>query len=838
MNHELLVFNRQTPHLIPAGAPRPRKEVIHLPGLSEQSTSIEPKLQRLTSAIECHRAALQKEIQGLEPESVIVFEVVGDVESFAKAVKNAGMEWMGDWDELVDADEHFYVTDNRAKPLHEKLYFSMTDNTALHQMLILWERYKRGERRFPRGLTGFRDVFDRLKDVRLWNANDRFEETGIADVWASLLRDNSESICFEIELWYRNNEQKRQEAERVIRRIIDGFGGRIVGSSVYTEISYHGLIAECPAGGIQQMLDDPNNSLFNANQVMWIRATGQTIAHRESSDGTGEEADTSEFPVRGPLVALFDGLPMSGHTLLHDRVDINDVDNYEETYQAQERCHGTEMASIIIHGDLNNRLPPLDSILYVRPIMRPRRLPNGNVDEIVPDNKLFVDVLHEAILEIVNNPDLQTIKIINLSIGDTSRPFSYLMSPAAKMLDYLSEKYGILFIVSSGNAPCILDLPMTIEEYRNLSTPQKYTAVYNYLWQKQSDMRILAPAESLNAITVGALSLDYSSAATMGDDVVDVVPVGSVAPYSRFGGGYGRAIKPDIVNLGGRMFYSLLGTSSSDARFRPKTITNLGPGIKTAIPTNGLTGTAHSFGTSQATALTSRMCADLHNCLMHTPNLNIPPDYEAVALKAMLIHSCSWIGIGEGMMSGYVPLKGNARRPGVAKWIGYGRPLPEISSYCTDQRVTMIGYGSLNQNQQVELLFPLPPCLVALVAKKRLTITLAWMTPIASNRKDYREAKMSFSSSAEIIVNKNRVDADSNSSVRGTVQHEVYEEESASTYEHDGNLTIIVSCKKDSRLSSSVKYAIMATLEVPQETHLPLYQDVSVKLQEQVAVGI
>lgn len=837
MNHDLLVFQHKEPHAIPLGVPRPRRETIHLPSVDDQGEHIGPKLQRLTNAIESHRAVMQREIQGLEPESVIVFEVVGSVESFASAVRKAGMEWLGDWDETGDADERFFYADDEGKNLTEKFYFTMTDHTALHQLLSLWERYKRGEKRFPKGLTGFRDVFGRLKDIRLWDAYDRFVETGVADVWRTLLLSNSEKICFEIELWYRDNERKQQEAQTAVSHIIGRYGGRIVKSSVYTEISYHGLLAECPAEGIRQMMENQDNDLFNANQVMWIRPTGQTIARYEASDAVEENYDNAPLPAREPLVALFDGLPLAGHTLLHDRIDIHDVEGYEDDYQAQERLHGTEMASIILHGDLNNRLHPLSSMLYVRPMMRPFRHQEGRFEELVPDNKLFVDVIHQAVLEIVNNPALSSIKIINLSIGDERRPFSYVMSPTAKMLDYLSEKYGILFVVSAGNAPYPLDLPMTIGEYRSMCETDKYKAIYNYLWQQQADTRILSPAESMNAITVGSLSMDNALAVPNGD-VVDVVPAGSVAPYSRFGGGYGKAIKPDVVNFGGRMFYTLLGTRNSDAHFLPKIkpAINCGPGIKTAVPTNGLTGTAYSFGTSHATAMTTRMCADLHDVLLATPNLNIPVEYEAVALKAMLIHSCMWGRMGVDMKEQFVPITGQSLRPGVAKWIGYGRPVFEISSYCTDQRVTLIGYGSLLQNQQVELQFPLPPSLVAQVVDKRLTITLAWMTPVASDRKDYREAKLSFASPVEMLVDKTTVDADSRSTHRGTIQHEVYEGHTASTYEQDGNLMIQLSCRKDKRLTTPVRYAILATLEVPQASQLPLYHEVAVKLQEQVAV--
>ncbi len=839
MNHELLVFSRREPHLIPVGIPRPRTLNLHLPDRESQGGRIGPKLQRLSETIENHRAVIQREIQGLEPESVIVFEVVGSVESFVIAVRTAGMEWMGDWDDIGSADDNFYIEGNRDRTLQQKLYFTMTDHAALQQMLNLWNIYQRGDQSFPRGLTGFRDVFARLRDVRLWDVRDRFVETGVADVWADLLRNHVETIRFEIELWYRDQEDKRREAESVVRGIIDSYGGRVISSSIYSEISYHGLLAECPAVGIREMMDNQDNALFDANQVMWIRATGQTLARSDLSEIAEEIMPESTLPAREPVVALFDGLPLSGHALIHDRIEINDIYSIEGQYEVLDRKHGTEMASIIIHGDLNNRQMPLSSLLYVCPILHPVRTVDGSVDEVVPDDKLFVDVIHEAVLEIVNNPAYNSIRIINLSIGDTRRPFSNVMSPTAKMLDYLSAEYGLLFVVSAGNATFRLDLPMTIGQYQALSDDEKYKAIYKYLWQQQADMRLLSPAESLNSITVGALSLDSSPASPNGT-TLNIVPFGSVAPYSRYGGGFGRAIKPDIVNVGGQMFYSLLGTSSSNANFWPlaNANKNVGPGIKTAAPSNGLTGTAYSCGTSHAAAMTTRLCADLYGKLRTIPNLNIPPEFEAVAVKAMLLHCCSWQQMGNDMKEMYVPLTGLQLRPGVAKWIGYGCPIPEISMSCTDQRVTLIGFGSLNQNEQVELDFPLPPCLVAQVVNKRLSITLAWMTPIASNRKDYREAKLVFSSPVDVIVDPGTVEADLYSTLRGTVQHEVFVGSSASTFERDGNLGIKVSCKKDDRLRSPVKYVIMATLEVPQVSQLPLYQEVSVKLQEQLQVGV
>ena len=831
MTHDLLVFGHRQVRTIPVGKPRSQGNDIHFPTVDQQGQRISPQLERLADAFNNRRATVQREIQGLEPESVIVFEVANGVDSFISAVQKAGMEWMGDWDSMVDADDDFYVDEEHVKKIPEKLYFTMTDQRALEQMLSLWEKYLAGDI-LDRGFTAFRDVFAQLRKVRLWNANDRFTDTGVSTVWEDALNHNYDTIRFEIELWFRENTDKRIQAQQAVTQIIESYGGRVLQVSLHPEIAYHGMIAECPADGIRDMMNKPNNPLFNADQVMWIRATGQAMVHTETSEVEQPAASSCQLPIDPPVVALFDGLPMAGHVKLNDRLVINDADGYEDNYPAQARKHGTEMASVILHGDLSRPLPPLHSRLYVRPIMRP----NAQGNEAIPDDKLFVDVIHQAVMEIVNDPEFRSsVRIVNISVGDLMRPFLYVMSPVAKMLDYLGERYNLLFLVSAGNESSTLELPMTFGDYNQLSDQDKYKAVYAYLWEQQASMRVLAPAESVNSVTVGAFSFDYSSPTPVAD-IVDVVPNGSVTTYSRFGGGFRRSIKPDLVNMGGRLFYSTLGTSMSDAQLRPsRARIGQGPGIKIAVPTGGLTGEAYSCGTSHATALTSRHCADLLDSLRVIPGLDIPSEYEATAIKAMLIHSCSWNNMFD--IRTCLPFDGRMSRKEALKWVGYGAPRPEMSMYCTDQRVTLIGYGSLNSGYQEDLLFPLPPCLNSQRINKRLTITLAWMSPIAANRKNYRVAKMDFNPKNNPLMGNNNQDSDVYTSKRGTIQHQVFEDSAANVFKQDDNIAITVSCRKEPLLRSSVKYVLLATLEVAEETQYPIYEEVALKLQGQVQVG-
>ena len=242
-------------------------------------------------------------------------------------------------------------------------------------------------------------------------------------------------------------------------------------------------------------------------------------------------------------------------------------------------------------------------------------------------------------------------------------------------------------------------------------------------------------------------------------------------------------------------------------------------------------------GTSNSTALASRLCAQLLENLHRY--IAVPSDYDAVAAKCLFIHSCDWGNLGKELQIKYVPQSGKEKEK-VARWIGYGYPIIEKSLFCEDNRVTLVGYGSISQNNYVEFRFPLPNCLQAQHLEKKLTITLAWMSPIDVNTKKYRLANLEFKSNCDDVglVQSTRQEADNNISRRGTVQHEVFKGSSASAYEDGTDLVIKVLCKKEDKLSVPIKYVLMATLEVAPEAGLPIYQEVAARLQNPVGIGI
>lgn len=833
MSKAILTLKRGDAHAIPTGRP---KVILppHHPSVQTQTQRIGPKLQVLRDTMESQRAVIHQNINNIEPEMVLVFEVAGNINNFIKAAQRVGMEWLGDIDHEAAPDDEFYNIRNDRRietPINEKFYLTLTNSVALNQLLTLWNKYINGQP-FPTGFTPFKDLFSQLKDIRKWNFQDRFIATNVIEVWKEILESHPENITFEIELWFRSTPQKRVEAENIIRNILEGYEGEIVKSSIYENIAYHGLIAKCPAPQIQRMIENMDNDLVNAEQIMWIRASGQICAKSVIEESFNSEIDLPNEPLGSPSIALLDGLPLANHGLLRDRIIINDVEEYEEVYPANQRFHGTTMSSLIIHGDLNNPLSPLKEKLYVRPIMKPV----SPEIEGIPDEELFVDVIHRAVKEIIDSPELSSIRIINLSIGNPNRPFFNALSPEAKMLDWLSQKYNLLFLVSSGNRSQDFYFDINIGDFKNLSDHERQKLLYEYLWNDSSNMRIISPSESINALTIGAIHKDFVIP-PLRPGIIDPIHEGYPALYSCFGGGSERSIKPDCVNIGGRNFYSHLDVDSMPAKLSlTRIINSTGPGLKVAIPSDGLNGTAYTFGTSNATALSSRVCANLLQIVRTIPNLELPADYEAIAVKAMFIHSCRWGEMGYDIMENYVPPISRKQRQETLRMIGYGYPDPNNSLLCTDQRITLIGYGNIGQNQQIEFSFPLPPSLISKAIKKRITITLAWFSPINPRGKNYRLAKLSFDTINNVIAD-NRSEADAYNSKHGTVQHEIFEGKHASVFEDGDEFKVLIRCKKDEELLRPVKFVTLITLEVAPSTLLPIYEEIEARIRPQVQIG-
>ena len=289
---------------------------VHRPDPARQGVRLSPMFNQLQQTFAARKVELQQTIAGIEPEQVLVIETVNGVADFAKAVKLIdGMEWMGELegDEIIPDQDFFYERDP-SKTLDGRLYFVMTNQRALDEMLSLWKRYQvNPSMEFERGLTKFRDVFLHLKTIRRWDVQDRLLETGLLESWReSVERDAARVVRFEAELWFRSVAEGRQSGQSQVARLVQELGGRVLSQSVIESIAYHGLLGELPVNAVRGIVDNPATELVKCESVMYFRPVGQICVGHERVEGEPVPESYGRIPMPSgePLVALLDGVSL------------------------------------------------------------------------------------------------------------------------------------------------------------------------------------------------------------------------------------------------------------------------------------------------------------------------------------------------------------------------------------------------------------------------------------------------------------------------------------------------------------------------------------------------
>ncbi len=503
------------------------------------------------------------------------------------------------------------------------------------------------------------------------------------------------------------------------------------------------------------------------------------------------------------------------------------------------------MASLIVHGDLAAREAPLRRPLYVRPILRPDPRDWHNNDEVVAENTLVVDVLRRAVRRMFEGEGEEpaaapNVAVINLSIGIRDRPFDQALSPLARLLDWLAWRYKVLFVVSAGNHARPIGLPSQAEEGYSTSADGMQGAVIRSVTSDGRNRRLLSPAEAVNGLTVGAVHKDASTGTPPPRWRDPYHEVELPSPINAQGMGYRRAIKPDLLTSGGRVvlqepLQSPQGVQSGLDVYRG----TRAPGQLVAAPgatAGAQTGTRHARGTSNAAALVSRAAGSLYEVL---DELRGDPGGEmidglprAVWLKALVTHGADWNTAGD-KLGAILDGQGSSRqiKAYVTRLLGYGAIEIDRVRECTESRVTAISAGSLEENSSHVHRFPLPPSLNGWRGYRRLTITLAWISPVNPRHRNWRRAQLWFSPPAkELSVD--RTQADWQTVQRGTLQHEILEGESSGEFVQGANLEIQVSCRADAGvLEERIPYALVTTIEVASDLWVSNIYDEGIRLQ-------
>ena len=849
----------------------PPRENLPTVAPERQGTRMGPKFRRLERSLATPETLvdLRDDPAAIVPERALVFEVASEIVDFYRAVRGVtGLEFLGEDEGEAAPDEDFFFPDDEGWPKEGKLvprrfYFTLPDRVALLQLISLWKRYQKGEE-LGHGRAQWKHVFAHLVDVRPWGPRDRLTEDTMLD-WHERLEFYPEKpVRFEVEFWYRNEVSQRKEAEKTFIAKLEELGGKLIDRAIIEPIRYHALLVEMSPSVIRGLLENSEIGLVAIDEVMIFRPQSMVLGPVGASiaDATQAEVVRVQRELNPPVAALLDGVPMASHDHLAGRLVIEDPDEFGEKYgAATEQQHGTAMASLILHGDLNepNPPPPVNSQLYVRPVMYPQSDGSGNsYEEALPSDRLSVDLIWRAFIRMFEgegdeNPSAPTVRVVNLSLGNKNHRFTGLMSPWARLIDYLAWEHGVLILISAGNVSDSVPLEDVSEwiDVENADEKERQEIILRAVLKQRAKRRIFSPSESINALTIGAAHSDHVR--PNGCALLAINPY--VSPFlpnlsSALGLGLRRAVKPEILLPGGA---EQVRRNSNQAPIEVSPVKQpanfFGIGVASPSSAGETDRKLNMSGTSVATALATHGAIRILEALDGLPDdpeyPKVDPTYYPVLMKALLVHSAGWDCETEDLLRRVIREEGKMHweheRHEISRFLGFGCPDVDRVINCSESRATLIGWGTIEGRQTDRFRVPLPYDLEGVSGFRALCVTIAWLTPITHEHRMYRLAKLKAESGGDkafsIGVGNSKSQPSHNTLGKGTVYHHRWEGEDAADFVDGGNLVLDVTCSPTTgRLDYGIPYAVATTLEVGVEMAVSVYENIREQLKEAILI--
>lgn len=831
---------------------------IAKPGYGRQSQRLGPQFDRLRNVAAQAAAqatmALRADPDGIAPERALVFEVAGSLGDFYSQVGRIdGLEFLLEDDTDIQATDDFHELQQKKgepvrseNPVGGRLYMAMPDMRALREILGLWDRYRQGQA-MPYGFAPWRILFDMLSDLRAWGPQDRVLPETLA-YWRERIADRPDDpVRFEVEMWFHERGERRARSLASVEGQLAELGGQVVTSAVIEPIRYHGILVDLPPQQVRELIDHPDVTLARLDDIMYLRPQSVAAIAEPQEEGEEAPAGVAAAPAGDPIAALLDGVPIANHQRLAGRLIFDDPDDYGSRTPAARRSHGTSMASLIVHGDLQAGEQPLARPLYVRPVMVFDAASNA---ETTPPDRLPLDVVYLAVRRLFEGEGGEPasapgVVVINLSLGDVNRPFSGRISPWARLMDWLAFRYRVLFLISAGNVRGWLPIRdfATTADWMAAAPEAREAAVISALNSEKAGRTLLSPAEGLNAIAVGAWHADEFAAAEDPFHLRDPFPNGGLPNVSSgVGLGFRQTVKPDLLFDGGRE----LVQASEDEGHVWIAVNSGGSyaGQMSAAPDASATGRLdmqrRTVGTSNATALLTRSAVRIYDSLVEA-GYDIPRSHAAVLLKALLVHGAAWGDAGAKLDDAFGP-GGKAwmrHRDNIARFLGYGRPDIARVLDCAAERATLFAYGDIERDRQDEFDIPLPPSIEGATEVRRLTMTLAWLTPVNARHQQYRSSTLELLPAGDaaysLAVERLRHQPTHIAINRGTLSHCIFEGESAVAFLDGGMLKLRVECRAQAgALDDPVPFAVAISIETGVGSGIAVYDEVRAAVQPAV----
>lgn len=397
--------------------------------------------------------------------------------------------------------------------------------------------------------------------------------------------------------------------------------------------------------------------LYNYSPIYEIELVGEL----DIITGANETDIESEYNVtilppdeESPILVVIDSGIQEGHKYLEPAILSEDslccvtgTDFVAD--EVDGGGHGTRVAGAILYPleiprDGNYKLPCF---------IRNMRVLNKN-NEHSCQASIFPPLLIKKAVEKYNVEAKKKSKIFNHSIAEIGSCEIKHMSPWASEIDMQSYINDVLFIQAAGNIPY-----MNIKQFYNEG--QSYP---KYLFDDRS--RIANPAQSLQALTVGSISLTSFES----DDAKSIANQNEPSSFTRTGSGIWNSVKPDVVEWGGDW---VKNNADNTLTLPPEVCPEL-----IRVSPEGPAYDKDAIGTSFSTPKVSYIAAEIQKLFPNSP---------ALLYRALIAQSAE------------LPISICEKFPtmqDVVRYVGYGFPNVIKATQNNDYRVTLITEDALH----------------------------------------------------------------------------------------------------------------------------------------------
>lgn len=444
-----------------------------------------------------------------------------------------------------------------------------------------------------------------------------------------------------------------------------------------------------------------------------------------------EELNVGESPNKNATaIAILDSGILSNHPLLEnavgDEIAIPTLSNrkIQEDRPQDDVGHGTQVAGIALYGDIrgcieNKRFQPEIWILSAKIMFKEENPITGEITATYDESELLEHQLEEAVRYFTKT--YHNCKVINISFGDYYKRMFHdkKQFALATLIDELAKELNIIFVVSTGN---ILN-----SEFKNLGFPERYPS---YLIDEKEDVKIIDPASSAYAITVGSVSQEFGPSFNRGQMELFFSPAQTnyPSPFTRVGLGYKGMIKPELIEEGGNIIYS-----TSD----PLKMEDIGGKLIVLNPKwieGGRLFTV-DYGTSFSTSKIAHYIAKLFNRFSeYSPNL----------IKALLISSAEIPPDRPSPLDEITFNDSDNNLIDLLKIYGWGKPNFERAVSSVENYVLLIAENKIKLDNIHLYYFYLPREFIDVAGDKEISVALVYNPSIRRNRIDYMGIGMEF----------------------------------------------------------------------------------------------